>query len=64
MNGPNAPNNPPPACVQALSHFHAFLTYQPGGQDQEDAGFDDLERPEAAAGLITLTAVALLRRDA
>ena len=25
----NAPNNPPPACTQALSHFHSFLTYQP-----------------------------------
>src|SRR5215472_14015103 len=64
MNGPNAPNNPPPACVQALSHFHAYLTYQPGDRFWAFQGIETGIFLVLAAGLIAVTAVTLLGRDA
>jgi uncharacterized membrane-anchored protein len=64
MNGPNAPNNPPAACVQALSHYHAYLTYQPGDRFWAFQGIETGIFVALAAILIAVTAVTLLRRDA
>jgi ABC-type transport system involved in multi-copper enzyme maturation permease subunit len=64
MNSPSAPNNPPPACLQALSRFHAYLTYQPGDRFWAFQGIETGIFVALAAALITVTAVTLLRRDA
>jgi ABC-type transport system involved in multi-copper enzyme maturation permease subunit len=64
MNSPNAPNNPPPACTQALSHFHAYLTYQPADRFWTFQGIETAIFLVLAATLIMVTAVTLLRRDA
>lgn len=64
MNGPNPPNNPPAACTQALSHFHAYLTYQPGDRFWAFQGIEAGIFLILAAALIAVTAVMLLRRDA
>jgi hypothetical protein len=64
MNGPNPPNNPPPACVQALSHYHAYLTYQPADRFWTFQGIETGIFLVLAATLIMVTAVTLLRRDA
>jgi ABC-type transport system involved in multi-copper enzyme maturation permease subunit len=64
MNGPNAPNNPPLACAQALSHYHAYLTYQPADRFWTFQGIETGIFLVLAATLIMVTAVALLRRDA
>jgi len=64
MNGPNPPNNPPPACAQALSHYHAYLTYQPADRFWTFQGIETGIFLVLAATLIMVTAVTLLRRDA
>jgi len=64
MNGPNAPDNPPAACVQALSHFREYLTYQPGNRFWAFQGIETGIFLVLAAALIAVTAVTLLRRDA
>jgi hypothetical protein len=64
MFGPNAPNNPPAACVQALSHFRTYLTYQPGDRFWAFQGIETGIFLVLAACLIAITAVTLLRRDA
>ncbi len=64
INGPNAPNNPPQACTQALSHFHAFLTYQPADRFWTFQGVETCIFLVLAAALIAVTAETLIRRDA
>jgi hypothetical protein len=64
MKGPNAPDNPPAACVQALSHFRTYLTYQPGDRFWAFQGIEAGIFVVLAAILIAVTAVTLLRRDA
>ncbi len=64
MTGPNAPNNPTPACTQALSHFHWSLTYQPADRFWAFQGIETGIFLVLAAALIAVTAVTLLRRDA
>jgi ABC-type transport system involved in multi-copper enzyme maturation permease subunit len=63
MNGPNAPNNPPAACVQALSHYRAYLTYQPSDRFWTFQGIETGIFLVLAAAFIAVTAVTLLRRD-
>jgi ABC-type transport system involved in multi-copper enzyme maturation permease subunit len=63
VTGPNG-GNPTPACVQALSHYHAYLTYQPGDRFWAFQGIETAIFVVLAAGLITVTAMTLLRRDA
>jgi len=63
VTGPNG-GNPTPACVQALSHFHAYLTYQPGDRFWAFQGIETAIFVVLAAALIAVTAVTLLRRDA
>jgi ABC-type transport system involved in multi-copper enzyme maturation permease subunit len=63
LTGPN-PGNPTPACTQALSHFHAYLTYQPSDRFWVFQGIETGIFAGLAAVLITLTMVTLLRRDA
>jgi ABC-type transport system involved in multi-copper enzyme maturation permease subunit len=64
MNGPNPPNNPPAACARALSHYHAYLTYQPADRFWTFQGIETGIFLVLAATLIMVTAVTLLRRDA
>ena len=64
MTSSHAPNNPPPACIQALSHFHWFLTYQPADRYWTFQGIETGIFLVLAAALIAVTAVTLLRRDA
>jgi ABC-type transport system involved in multi-copper enzyme maturation permease subunit len=63
LAGPNG-GNPTPACAQALSHFHAYLTYQPGDRFWAFQGIEAGIFLALAAALIMVTAVTLLRRDA
>ena len=63
VTGPNG-GNPTPTCAQALSHFHAYLTYQPGDRFWAFQGIETGIFLVLAAGLIAVTAVTLLRRDA
>ena len=63
VTGPNG-GNPTAACAQALSHFHAYLTYQPGDRFWAFQGIETGIFVVLAAALITVTAVTLLRRDA
>jgi hypothetical protein len=55
---------PPASCTQALSHFRAFLTYQPADRYWTFQGIETGIFLILAAALIAVTAVALLRRDA
>jgi hypothetical protein len=55
---------PPPSCTQALSHFRAFLTYQPADRYWTFQGIETAIFLVLAAALIAVTAVTLLRRDA
>ena len=61
--GPNG-GNPAPACTQALSHYHAYLTYQPGDRFWAFQGIETGIFAVLAAALIAVTVVTLLRRDA
>jgi hypothetical protein len=64
MYGPNPPGHPPAACTQALSHFREYLTYQPGNRFWAFQGIEAGIFVVLAAGLVAVTAVTLLRRDA
>jgi len=55
---------PPASCTQAVSHFRAFLTYQPADRYWTFQGIETGIFLVLAAALIAVTAVALLRRDA
>jgi hypothetical protein len=55
---------PPPSCTQALSHFRAFLTYQPADRYWTFQGIETGIFLVLAAALIAVAAVTLLRRDA
>ncbi len=55
---------PPPSCVQAVSHFRGFLTYQPADRYWTFQGIETGIFLLLAAALIAVTAVMLLRRDA
>jgi len=55
---------PPPSCTQALSHFRAFLTYQPADRYWTFQGIETGIFLVLAAALIAVTAAVLLRRDA
>jgi hypothetical protein len=55
---------PPPSCVQAVSHFRGFLTYQPADRYWTFQGIETGIFVVLAAALIAVTAVTLLRRDA
>ena len=53
-----------PSCAQALARFHGFVTYQPASRYWTFQGIETGIFVLLAAILITVTAVALLRRDA
>ena len=53
-----------PSCAQALARFHGFVTYQPASRYWTFQGIETGIFILLAAILITVTAVALLRRDA
>jgi hypothetical protein len=55
---------PPASCTQALSHFRAFLTYQPADRYWTFQGIETGIFLVLAAALIAVAAVTLLRRDA
>ena len=55
---------PPPSCVQAVSHFRGFLTYQPADRYWTFQGIETGIFVVLAAALIAVAAVTLLRRDA
>jgi len=57
-------SNPTPACAQALSHFRAFLTYQPADRYWTFQGIETGIFLALAAALIAVTAFVVLRRDA
>jgi hypothetical protein len=56
--------NPTPVCAQALSHFRAFLTYQPADRYWTFQGIETGIFLALTAALIGVTAFAVLRRDA
>jgi ABC-type transport system involved in multi-copper enzyme maturation permease subunit len=60
----NSNANPSPACVQALSHYRAFITYQPANRFWAFQGIEFGIFVVLAAALIAVTAAVLLRRDA
>jgi len=62
----NGPGNPSPtaSCAQALSHFRAFLTYQPADRFWTFQGIETGIFLALAFVLVAVTAVVLLRRDA
>ena len=60
----NGPANPTGSCLQALSHYRAFLTYQPAGRFWTFQGIETGIFLALAFVLIAVTAVTLLRRDA
>jgi hypothetical protein len=62
LAGPNG-GNPTPACTQALSRYHAFLTYQPANRFWAFQGIETCIFLALAAVLIAVTAAVLLRRD-
>jgi hypothetical protein len=55
---------PPASCTHALSHFQAFLTYQPADRYWTFQGIETGIFVVLAAALIAVAAVTLLRRDA
>jgi hypothetical protein len=61
----NGPGNaaPSPSCLQALSHYRAFITYQPASRFWAFQGIETGIFVALAAALIAVTAMALLRRD-
>ncbi|MGH3189187.1 MAG: hypothetical protein ACRDPY_18830 [Streptosporangiaceae bacterium] len=61
VNGNGGPSS---ACVQALSHFRAFTTYQPASRFWPFQGIEFGIFVVLAAALIAVTAAVLLRRDA
>ncbi len=52
-----------PSCAHALSRFHGFVTYQPGGRYWAFQGVETGIFVALAAVLIAVTAAVLLRRD-
>jgi len=58
------PANPSASCVQALSHYRAYLTYQPADRFWTFQGIETGIFLALAFVLVAVTAVALLRRDA
>ncbi len=56
--------NPSSACAQALSHYRAFITYQPANRFWAFQGIEFGIFVVLAAALIAVTAAVLLRRDA
>jgi hypothetical protein len=60
----NGPANPSASCMQALSHFRAFITYQPADRFWTFQAIETGIFVALAAALIAVTAVVLLRRDA
>jgi hypothetical protein len=60
--GSNA--SPASSCVQALSHYRAFITYQPASRFWAFQGIEFGIFVVLAAALIAVTAAILLRRDA
>ena len=60
----NGNGNPSAACVQALSHYRAFITYQPANRFWAFQGIEFGIFVVLAAALIAVTAAVLLRRDA
>jgi hypothetical protein len=54
---------PSPSCLQALSHYRAFITYQPASRFWAFQGIETGIFVALAAALIAVTAMALLRRD-
>jgi hypothetical protein len=54
----------PPSCLQALTHFRGFLTYQPADRYWTFQGIETGIFLVLAAALIAVTAMTLLRRDA
>jgi hypothetical protein len=60
----NGTGNPTPACVQALSHYRAFITYQPASRFWAFQGIEAGLFLALAAALIAVTAFVLLHRDA
>jgi ABC-type transport system involved in multi-copper enzyme maturation permease subunit len=60
----NGNGNPSSACVQALSHYRAFITYQPANRFWAFQGIEFGIFVVLAAALIAVTAMVLLRRDA
>jgi hypothetical protein len=55
---------PPPSCLQAVSHFREYLTYQPPNRYWAFQGIEAGLFLLLAAGLVALTVAVLLRRDA
>ncbi len=55
---------PPPSCTQALTRFRGFITYQPASRYWAFQGIETGIFVALAAILLTVAAVALLRRDA
>jgi hypothetical protein len=60
----NGPAGPTGSCLQALSHFRAYLTYQPADRFWTFQGIESGIFLALAFVLIAITAVVLLRRDA
>jgi hypothetical protein len=58
------PVNPTGSCLQALSHFRAYLTYQPADRFWTFQGIESGIFLALAFALVAVTAVVLLRRDA
>ena len=54
----------PQACLQAASRFREYLTYQPANRYWAFQGIESGIFLVLAAGLIAVTAMVLLRRDA
>jgi hypothetical protein len=54
----------PPSCLQALTHFRGYITYQPASRYWAFQGIESGIFVALAAILIAVTAVVLLRRDA
>jgi hypothetical protein len=54
---------PPQSCLQAVSHFREYLTYQPANRYWAFQGIEAGLFLLLAAGLVALTAAVLLRRD-
>jgi hypothetical protein len=60
----NGAAGPTPACVRALAHYRAFITYQPASRFWAFQGIEATIYIALAATLIAVTAAVLLRRDA
>jgi hypothetical protein len=60
----NGQGNPTGSCLQALSHYRAFITYQPADRFWTFQGIESGIFLALAFALVAVTAVVLLRRDA